>query len=200
MNTLEELVKRINEIDQQFALIKQDVMRMVQNAPAVSPMPGVVNTSMPTPLVTPMVFDPRDQLPGELIVGYALRQGVPPAILGALIQFVGYMPPNTPYRTIIDWFMNPAKYESDAEKLRRLALEQGERDVDVPGVGFPVWDKAKVDAVLANWDASMAAGREDLAFYQLSQDEAYALQNRGWTRTMISQKMSQHGYGPAPTA
>lgn len=99
--------------------------------------------------------------------------------------------------------MGPSATLDEAIKLRdRVAAHDWAQDprnpesqqatVDVPGVGYPVMAKEQADRVLAHFDASMAAGREDLAYYQLSSQEHFALQNRGMTRLAINTKINQY--------
>jgi hypothetical protein len=98
------------------------------------------------------------------------------------LQFDGQNFPNT--TEIANYKL--AKVRRD-ENLRKL-----ESTADVPSVGFPVFDAGQVSRLLASFDAAVAAGREDLAWYHISQAEKYALQNRGMKSVAINSKINQY--------
>jgi hypothetical protein len=124
----------------------------------------------------------------EILDGYVTA---PPPAAGSGITF--------PF--LMDNWLWPNQAELDAHiariAARNRALDDWQANVNVPGVGFPIWDTATVNSILARWDA---APTEFLKWNFLSQAEYFALQNRGWTVHQLATKINQYNGGGAAGA
>lgn len=165
-------------------------------APPSGGAPPSAPQAFPQAAAGPITADARDVRPGESLSGYALRMGIPGAQLGGVLALAASLPPGTTYIEVLARYRNPQAFETPAERDRRLALEQWERDVDVPGVGFPILPPEEVNRRLADFDAAMARGDERAAFRPWVSERFAALQNRGWKYVDINRKINEHHTGP----
>ncbi len=93
----------------------------------------------------------------------------------------------------------PNVKELEEYKVRVIA-RRGQPDIDynTPGVGFPVFSADDVRKALVAYTKGVQEGREDLAWYQITQKEKYALQNDGAKAAAINAKVNQYNSGATP--
>lgn len=94
-------------------------------------------------------------------------------------------------------FQDVAEIETYKARLFKRELNP-EINYDTPGLGFPVFDDVKTLKTLVAFNKAIDEGREDLAWYQITQAEKYALQNRGILHAAINRMVNQFNSGATP--